>query len=72
MVQLLMSHDPGVRKAADLRLQEEKKRQRMKLKPAAFVQDLPQSRRALTGAVKTILAEEEDDVLHQSLCQLPA
>ena len=77
MVQLLMSHDPGVRKAADLHLKEEKKRQRMKFKPAAFVdstrvQDLPQSCRALTGAVKTILAEEEDDVLHQSLCQLSA
>ena len=36
------------------------------------MQDHPQSRRALTGAVKTLLAEEEDDGLHISLCQLPA
>ena len=35
-------------------------------------QDHPQSRRALSGVVKTLLAEEEDDGLHLSLCQLPA
>ena len=77
MVQLIMSHDPGVRKVADLRLLEERKRQRMKFRPAVLVdsirtQDHLQSRRALTGAVKTILAEDEDEGLHLSLCQLPA
>ena len=77
MVQVIMSHDPGVRKVADLRLLEEKKRQILKFKPAVLVdsiktQDHPQSRRALSGAIKTLLAEEEDDGLHLSLCQLPA
>ena len=77
MVQLITSHDPGVRKVADLRLLEERKRQRMKFRPAVLVdsirtQDHPQSRRALTGAVKTLLAEDEDEGLHLSLCQLPA
>ena len=61
----------------DLRLLEEKKRQRLKFRPAVPVdsikmQDHPQSRRALSNAVKTLLAEEEDDGLHNSLCQLPA
>ena len=37
MVQLRMSHDPGVRKVASLRFSEEKKRLRTKIKPAAFV-----------------------------------
>ena len=77
MVQLITSQDPGVRKVADLRLLEEKKRQRIKFRPAVLedsiqTQDHPQSRRALTGAVKTLLSEEEDDGLHLSLCQLPA
>ena len=77
MVQLITFHDPGVRKVADLRLLEERKRQRMKFRPAVLVdsirtQDHPQSRRALTGAVKTLLAEDEDEGLHLSLCQLPA
>ena len=77
MVQLITSHDPGVRKVADLRLLEEKKRLRMKFRPAVLVdsiktQNHPQSRKALTGAVKTVLSEEEDDGLHHSLCQLPA
>ena len=75
MVQLITSHDPGVRKVADLRLLEERKRQRMKFRPAVLVdsirtQDHPQSRRALTGAVNTLLAEDEDEGL-QSLT-LPA
>ena len=36
MVQLRMSHDPGVRKVASLRFFEEKKRLRTKFKPAAL------------------------------------
>ena len=76
MVQLRMSHDPGVRKVASLRFLEEKKRLRKKFKPAAFVDsvfvlDPPLSRRAQTNAVKSLLAEEEQDQRHQSLCQLP-
>ena len=77
MVQQITSHDPGVRKVADLRLLEEKKRRRIKFRPAVLVnsittQDHPQSRRALSSAVRTLLAEEEVDGLHNSLCQLPA
>ena len=77
MVQLITSHDPGVRKVADLQLLEEKKRLRMKFRPAVLVdsiktQNHPKSRKALTGAVKTVLSEEEDDGLHHSHCQLPA
>ena len=37
MVQLLVSREYGVQKAADLCLSEEKKKQRMKFKPAALV-----------------------------------
>ena len=75
MVQLLTSRDPGVRKAADLRLAEEEARQRLKFRPAAMVnsiltQEPSQSRRALTGAAKTFLAEEEDEERHQALCLL--
>ena len=77
MVQLLTSRDPGVRKAANLRLAEEEARQRLKFRPAAMVnsiltQEPSKSRRALTGAAKTFLAEEEDEERHQALCQLPA
>ena len=75
MVQLLTSHDAGVRKAADLRLVEEKGKKRLKFRPAALVdsicsQDTPQSRKVLTRAAKTLLTDEEDDERHQSLCQL--
>ena len=71
------SRDPGVRKAANLRLAEEEARQRLKFRPAAMVnsiltQEPSKSRRALTGAAKTFLAEEEDEERHQALCQLPA
>ena len=77
IVQLITSHDPGVRKVADLRLLEEKKRRRIKFRPAVLVnsitmQDHPQNCRALSSAVNTLLAEEEDDGLHNSLCQLLA
>ena len=76
MVQFFTSSDPGVRKAADLRLEEERKSQRMKFQPAEFVEELlsgvqPHSRCALTRAAKNILTEEEVDERHQVLCQLP-
>ena len=72
MVQLFTSSDPGVRKAADLRLEEERKSQRMKFQPAEFVEELlsgvqPHSRCALTRAAKNILTEEEVDERHQVL-----
>ena len=74
MVQLFTSQDSGVRKAADLRLAEEKGRKRLRFRPATFVyslrsQDHTQSRRALSGAAKTMLKEEEND---ERLCQFPA
>ena len=40
MVQLFRSHDPGVRKAADFRLAEERERQRMKFRPADMVDSI--------------------------------
>ena len=77
MVQLLTSLDPGVRKAGDLQLVEERARQRLKFRPASLVdsilsQDHSQSRRALKKATKAILQEEEDNERYQQLCQLPA
>ena len=76
-MQLFRSSDPAVRKAADLYLSGEKERQRLKFGPAALVdsilsQDNPQSRRALSRAVKTLVAESDDDERHQSLCYLPS
>ena len=55
---------------------EENGRQRLKFRPAALVasilsQDRPQSNRALSGAAKTLLAEEEDDMRLETLIQLP-
>ena len=75
MVQLFSSSDPGVRKAADLLLVEERKRQRKSFRPAALVDELlpedrSQSRKTLTRAVKTLLREDEADERHQQLCQL--
>ena len=75
-VQLLTSLDPGVRKAGDLHLVEERARQRLKFRPASLVdsilsQDHSQSRRALKKATKAILQEEEDNERYQQLCQLP-
>ena len=77
MVQLLLSNDSAVRKIGKLRVMEEEKSQRMKFKPAALVNSIlqqqpSQSRQALKGAVKSLLAEEEDSVLHHTICQLPA
>ena len=72
MVQLLLSHDSGVRKAANLHLTEEEGRKRLKFRPAALVNsirsaDHPRNRRAVTKAATTLLAEEEDEVREQSL-----
>ena len=77
MVELLSSNDPGVRMVAELRLEEERRFQRRRFKPAQLVEDLmsggqSQSRRTVSRAVKTIIAEEEGDKRHQDLCQLPA
>ena len=49
----------------------------MKFKLAVLVNSIrqqqpSQSRQALKGAVKSLLAEEEDLVLHHTICQLPA
>ena len=75
MVQLFRSHDPGVRKAADFRLAEERGRQRMKFRPADLVdsiisEDHCRSSKALSAAAKALLVEEEDYKRHQSLCKL--
>ena len=76
MTQLLLSSDPGVRKAAVLQLEVEKKNRRMKFKPASLVESIIQQSsgsncRAVKGAAKSHLTEEEDNHRHQSLCQLP-
>ena len=75
MVQLFRSHDPGVRKAADFRLAEERGRQRIKFRPAYLVdsiisEDHHQSSKALSAVSKTLLVEAEDYEKHQSLCKL--
>ena len=49
----------------------------MKFRPTTLVHNIvseypSQSRRALTGAAKTLLSEDEDVERHQLLCQLPA
>ena len=77
MVQLFLSNDPGVRKVADLHLEEESKKQRTKFRPAKLVDELRpvdhvQSRHTLLAAVKTAVSEEEANQLHLHLCQLPA
>ena len=77
MVQLVTSSDPVVRKAAELHLEEERRVQRRKFLPAQLVEDLmsgglSQSRRTVSRAAKTIIAEEEGDKRHQDLCKLPA
>ena len=40
MVQLVTSSDPGVRQAAELHLEEERRNRRRKFKPAQLVEDL--------------------------------
>ena len=77
MVQLFLSHDSGVRETADLRLAEEERRKRLAFKPAIMVnsifsEDHPQSRKALTKVVTSLLAEEEDEVRRDSLQRLPS
>ena len=77
MLQLLTSSDPGVRKVANVHLEEERRKQRIKFKPATFVdailmEDRSQSRQALRRATKTLLQKDEADERHQQLCQLPA
>ena len=77
MVQLFISSDPGVRKAADLKLDDERKRLRAKFRPAMLIDDLrsadhAQSRRALSGAAKTMISEEEANQNYLHLSQLPA
>lgn len=76
MAQLITSRDPGVRRVAELHLEEERRAQRNKHQPAQLVQDLlpavqSQSRQAVTRAVKSVIAEEEGDRRHHNLCQLP-
>ena len=76
MLQLLTSSDPGVRKVANLHLEEERRKQRIKFKPATLVdtilaEDRSRSRQALRRATKTLLQEDEADERHQQLCQLP-
>ena len=72
MIQLF---DPGVRKAADIPLAEERGRQRMKFRPTTLVdsiisEDQHRSSKALSTVAKALLVEEEDSEKHQSLCQL--
>ena len=76
MVQLFTSRDIGVRHTAQQRLQEESGRQRMNFRPAVVVNEIisqgnSQSRHALTGAVKTLLAEEDAEMRLDQLCSLP-
>ena len=77
MVQLFRSSDPAVRKAADLHLSGEKERQRLKFRPAApsYLKTIPRAAepcQGLSRAVKTLVAEADDDERHQSLCYLPS
>jgi len=77
MAQLLTSSDPGVRKAGDLHLEEERARQSLKFRPASLVeaiisQDHSRSRQALRRVTKAIITEEDDEEKHQQLSQLPA
>ena len=76
MVQLVILRDPGVRRVAVLHLEEERRGQRSKYRPAQLVQDLlpavqSQSQQAVARAVRTIIVEEEEDWRHHDLCQLP-
>ena len=61
MVQLLMSHGLGVQTEADLRLMEEKGRQRMKFRQAALdsisSHDLPKPQNQVTSEAKTFQAK---------------
>ena len=66
----------AVRKIGKLCVIKEEKSQRMKFKPAALVNSIhqqqpSQSQKVFKGAVKPLLAEKEDLVLHHTSCQLP-
>ena len=76
MVQFQSSSDPGVCKAAEIDLDQGRVSQRV-FKPATLVAELrasnhSQSRHALAGAAKTLIAEEETDQWQTALCELPA
>ena len=76
MVQLFTSSDPGVRHTAHSQLQEESGSQRVSFEPAVRVDEIIsqghyQSRRVLTGAVKSLLAEEDAEMRLDQLCSLP-
>ena len=69
-VQLFMSRDRGVKKAAALRLIEEEGRQRLKFRPAVLVnsimlQDHSRSRRVMSATARSLLAYVEDTERHQ-------
>ena len=77
MAQFLTSQDPGVLRAAHLRIQEEEKAQRVTFKPATLVKQLraqepSRSRQALARAAKSLLAEEDDERRSEHLHSLPA
>ena len=77
MVQLQPSSDPGVRKAAKIDLDQERVSLGRVFKPATLVAELrasnnSRSQRALAGAAKTLIAEEEADQWQTALCELPA
>ena len=68
--------DPGVCQAAHLLLTKERKKSRVKIKPAVLVdeiraQDPSRKRQALAGAAKSLLAEEDVEGRHEHLCNLP-
>ena len=70
MAQLFSSTDPGVCQAAHLLLTEERKKSRVKFKPAVLVdeiraQDPSRKRQALAGAAKSLLAEEDVEGRHE-------
>ena len=77
MVQLFISDDPGVRRAAHLLLQEEERAQQTRFKPAVFVNEIravdpSKSRQALAKTVKSLLEEEDAEQRHEYLCSLPS
>ena len=77
IAQLFTSRGPGVRKAAQLHLLEEKQKERVNFKPAVMIDEIlsheqPRNRQALSRAAKTLIADEDADTRHQHLCHLPA
>ena len=77
MAQFLTSQDPGLLRAAHLRIQEEEKAQRVTFKPATLVKQLraqepSRSRQALARVAKSLLAEEDADRRFEHLHSLPS